>query len=167
MSIISDEMKSESEASDLRGLKGWLLVVGIGLCITPVRLLKTIGENTSAFNEDTWSALTIHGSAGYHPLWAPLLIGETIVNVLLLGGSVLALWLFFRKRRIFPRVAIAWLLAGAIVSVLDLVLVQAIPDAAAEVTASDIREVMKTGVGAMIWIPYFLRSKRVRATFVE
>jgi hypothetical protein len=167
MSIISEEMKSESEVSDLRGLRGWLVFVGIGLCLTPLRLLKTIGENVAAFNEDTWNALTMPGAPAYHPLWAPLLIGETILNVLLLGGSVLALWLFFGKRRIFPRVAMVWLLGGVIVSVLDLVLVQTIPAAAAGVTASDIREVIQAGTGALIWIPYFLASKRVRATFVE
>jgi uncharacterized membrane protein YfcA len=141
MPMIS-EAKPGGEGAELRGLEGWLLLVGFG-----------------------WTALTVPGSPAYHRLWAPLLIAETGLNILLLTGSVVCLLLFFRKRRIFPRVAIAWLLVGALAPVLGLVMTRAVPGV--EVETAEIREAVQGGLGAIIWIPYFLESKRVRATFVE
>ena len=32
---------------------------------------------------------------------------------------------------------------------------------------SEIREAVQGGLGAIIWIPYFMEARRVRATFVE
>ena len=125
----------------------------------------TIAENTEAFREETWNAVAVPGSPTYHPLWAPLLIGEVVVNVLLLAGSLIGLWLYFGKRRAFPRVAIALLLAGVIVPLLDLVLVHAITST--EIAAPSVREALQGGFAAIIWIPYFIESRRVRATFVE
>jgi hypothetical protein len=83
----------------------------------------------------------------------------------LLMGWVIGLWLYFGKRRAFPRVAIALLLAGAIFPLVDLVLAHAITGT--EIAAPDVRETLQGGFAAVIWIPYFIESRRVRATFVE
>lgn len=123
--------------------------------------------NAKAFEADTWAVLTTAGTPAYHPLWAPVLIGEMAVNVALLSVSVVAVYLFFRRRRAFPRVAIAFLAAGVVILVLDLVVVRMIPAAASEIGASEIRGLFQAGIGAAIWIPYFLVSARVRATFVR
>ena len=101
MPMISGTSRPGAAASELRGLEGWLLIVGLWLFVTPFLLLKTIVENAVVFEDGTWGDLTDPGSPVYHPLWAPLLIGDVVLNVLLLAGSVIALWLFFRKRRTF------------------------------------------------------------------
>ena len=95
--------------------------------------------------------------------------GETSTQIALhiLAGALLAIYLFFKKRRAFPRVAIGFLAAGLSVLILDLIVLQAIPAARAQIGASDIGGVAKAGLGAAIWIPYFIRSKRVHATFVR
>jgi hypothetical protein len=138
------------------GLRGWLALVGVGFCLAPLRILRDVTQHARVLQSDTWAVLTTPGTAAYHPLWAPIILGEIVVNVGLLSVSVLAIYLFFKKRRAFPRVAIGLLVAGV-----------TIPVAAAQVDADDIRGLGQATVGAAIWIPYFLRSKRVRATFVQ
>jgi hypothetical protein len=158
------EKQSQSEAPDLRGLRGWLIFLGVEFCLAPFSLLNAIGEKAEAFKEQTWNALTVPGSEAYHPLWAPLVIGELVVYLLFLAASLLCLWLFFSRRALFPRVAIAWMLAGVIATVLYLLVVQAIPSV--EFNVSAILDVVAAAIVASIWIPYLIRSRRVRATFV-
>ncbi|HEY7437018.1 MAG TPA: DUF2569 domain-containing protein [Methylomirabilota bacterium] len=165
--MILHETRTEAPASGLVGLRGWLALVGVGFCLAPLRILRDVTQHARVLQSDTWAVLTTPGTAAYHPLWAPIILGEIVVNVGLLSVSVLAIYLFFKKRRAFPRVAIGLLVAGVTILVLDLLAVRLIPVAAAQVDADDIRGLGQATVGAAIWIPYFLRSKRVRATFVQ
>ena len=87
---------------NLRGIRGWLILVAIGLCVQPLILVKTLSESSTAFVPDTWRVLTTPGSPAFHPLWAPLLIGEVVVNVALLVWSAVLLYQFFRARRALP-----------------------------------------------------------------
>lgn len=167
MTMILGNAKTGVTTSGLEGLRGWLVLVGVGFCLAPFRMLKTIVEGAKAFEADTWAVLTTPGTRAYHPLWAPVIIGETILNVLLLAVAFLAIYLFFKKRRAFPGVAIGFLGAGLGVVIVDLVVVQAIPAARAQIGVSDIGNVARAALGAAIWIPYFIRSKRVHATFVR
>lgn len=167
MTMILGNAKTGVTTSGVEGLRGWLILVGVGFCLAPFRILKTIIEGAKAFEADTWVVLTTPGTSAYHPLWAPVIIGETILNVLLLAVALLAIYLFFKKRRAFPHVAIGFLAAGLSVVILDLVVLQAIPAARAQIGVSEIGEVAKAGLGAAIWIPYFIRSKRVHATFAR
>jgi len=165
--MIREGTRTEAAAPSLAGLRGWLILVGIAFSLAPLRILKDMLGNAKAFETRTWSVLTTPGTPAYHPLWAPLLIGELVVNVVLLGVSVVAVYLFFAKRRAFPRVAIGFLAAGVVILVLDLLVVRMIPAAAQAIGASEIRGLVQAAVGAAIWIPYFLLSARVRATFVR
>jgi hypothetical protein len=158
---------TEPKTDRLVGLGGWLILVGFGLCVAPFRIMATMAENLKALDADTWAALTTPGGPAYHPLWVPVLAGEVILNLGLLGLSVVTAVMFFKKRRAFPSLAIAFLAAGVGVQILDLAAVQLIPFAAAQVGASEVRELVKAGLGAAIWIPYLLHSKRVHATFVQ
>lgn len=161
------EPQADAVRPDLAGLRGWLILVGVGFCLAPLRILKDMIGNAKAMEADIWSRLTTPGSPAYHPLWAPVLIGELVVNVGLLGLSVLAIYLFFRRRRAFPRVAIGFLAAGVVVLVADLLAVRMIPAAAAQLGGPDVLKLLQPAIAAAIWIPYFLVSRRVRATFVR
>lgn len=165
--MILQETRTEAAASSLEGLRGWLVLVGIAFCLAPLRILKDMLGNAQAFEADTWEMLTTPGNPAYHPLWAPVLIGEMVVNVALLTVSVAAVYLFFKRRRVFPRLAIGLLAAGVVVLVLDVMVVRMIPAAAGAIGASEIRGLVQAAIGALIWIPYFLVSARVRATFVR
>jgi hypothetical protein len=163
--MITEDPKSLAGESSLAGLRGWLILVGFGLCIAPLRLLAMMAVNAAAFQPRVWTVLTTPGTEAYHPLWAPIIIGETVANLLLIGLSLVNLYLFFRKRRTFPRMAITFLVLGVAITALDLVAAQAIP--MAKVAPKDVAALGQSVIGAAIWIPYFLRSRRVRDTFVR
>jgi Protein of unknown function (DUF2569) len=163
--MITEDPKVLAREPSLAGLGGWLALVGLGLCVAPLRLLAVMAANATAFQPDVWGMLTTPGTDAYHPFWAPVIIGETIANLFLLGLSLVNLYLFFRKRRVFPRMAITFLAAGVVITALDLLAAQAIP--MAKVAPKDVAQLGQTVVGAAVWIPYFLRSRRVRETFVR
>ncbi len=157
----------ESSDARLQGLRGWLIFVAIGLCLQPLVLVKTLADNLGAFKPETWQALTTPGSRAYHPLWAPLLVAEVAVNVALLLGSGLLLYLFFTKKRIFPKAVIAFMVANLVVVLGDQAAVSAIPQARAQVGPNEYRQIGRAAVAAAIWVPFFLRSKRVPAPLVN
>lgn len=158
----------EKDESSPRGIGGWLLLVGLGLIVSPLRIGYFLATtHWPIFQNGSWGLLTTPGSEAYHPLWAPLLVFEIIGN---LGSIVLAiatLWLMFRKSRYTPRIAIAWLAWTAAVVVIDFFAADLIPAVAAQSDPDSVKELVRSIVGAAIWIPYFLVSKRVKATFIQ
>jgi len=119
------------------------------------------------FTNGTWELLTTPGSEPYHPLWGPLLVFEIIGNLGAIALSALTLWQFTKKSRLAVKLAIATFAWSAVFVTTDFFVADLIPAIAAEDDASSRSELTRTLVGAVIWIPYFLLSKRVKNTFVN
>ena len=82
--------RSMAENTDLKGLKGWLVLVGIGVVIAPIHSLITyIPAYFQIFESGTWGALTEVSSQAYTPLWGEVLIGEITFNTLMFFASLL------------------------------------------------------------------------------
>lgn len=155
------------DAGKVEGIRGWLILVAIGLCVQPLLLLKALADNATTLKPDTWRILTTPGGPAYHPLWAPLLLGEVGVNLVLLVWSGALLYCFFVRKRGFPRMVIAFMGVSLAAVLADLVVARAIPSVQTRLTVNDYGQVGRSAIGAAIWIPYFLRSRRVAATFVH
>ncbi|MFU8783818.1 DUF2569 domain-containing protein [Aliidiomarina sp.] len=153
---------------NLQGLRGWLILVAIGVIIAPIRLLSVeLPMYTEILNDGTWELLTSADSELYHPLWAPVLITEITFSFVLLLASLYLVVLFFSKHYLFPRVFIAITLAMLIFIPFDSWLVSQVLPEESFIDTQTIRDFSRTVVSAAIWIPYMLVSKRVKATFVE
>jgi transglutaminase-like putative cysteine protease len=148
------------------GIGGWLILVAIGVVAQPIRILVESYETKWIFLLDDWSLLTTPGSDSFHELWAPVLIFELAANITLVIFSVLLAILFFQKRSSLPKCYIYFLLWAVMISVVDSILVSFIP-AAAEVGAAEQSALVRQGLFAAIWTAYFLKSQRVKATFVR
>lgn len=147
---------------------GWLILLAIGLVLSPLRLLVSIGRDVlPAFKGETWSLLTTPGTAAYHPLWAPLLIFELAGNVLFVILSIVALVYFFQRRRIAPRLVMIFFLSNLAFVGIDYVAAEFIPAAAAQDDSESLQELGRSLAVCMIWVPYLLVSKRVKGTFVH
>ena len=150
------------------GLSGWLVLVGFGLCITPIRLAIFLLQTfPPIFRDGTWGTLTTPGSAPYHPLWAPLLLAEMVINFIFIAMSIYLLFLFFRKSARFPNLYIMFLLSNLAFLLADAFAVTIVLPSQPFMDPNTAREFGRSVVSACIWVPYLFLSKRVKNTFVR
>ncbi len=157
------------EDRQLQGLGGWLILVGIGLCLGPLIRLGTIGQNWEGyFSVHVWQTVAMPQGELYHPLYGPLLMFELLGNTVLLALNFLALGLFFSRRRAFPRSYIALLSLNAVFLILDNIGCAQIPSLASTAPAAKAgAEGGRAALFAIIWCSYMLKSRRVKATFTK
>lgn len=153
---------------ELVGLRGWLVLVGIGIILSPVRILfQVVPIYNNIFSNGIWEKLTTPGGTAYHPLWLPILSSEMFINVCLVGVWIYIAVLYFTKKKSFPRWYIACLVFSIIFILVDAYAVRLILEDEPLFDSAASVEFVRTIVHAVIWIPYMLISKRVKATFVN
>lgn len=92
------------QTNDLEGIGGWLILVAIGVVVTPLRILLIVGGTYSqVFSNGVWQSLNTPSSEYYNPLWEPILLGELVTNIALLLAGVYLAYLFFSKKAEFPK----------------------------------------------------------------
>ncbi len=156
------------EHDKLKGLGGWLFLVGMGVVISPIRgLATTVPDYQSMFTDGTWEAVTTVGSEVYNPLWEPLLIGEFIFNLGMVVVQIYLIYLFFSKSYRFPKFYIAIVVVSLIFIPLDAWFVSFVLPDEPMFDPETTKVFLGLLIGSLIWIPYMLVSKRVKATFVE
>jgi hypothetical protein len=131
-----------------------------------VRLLFEMAKPMPAFTDGSWGAMLVTDAATYDPLLAMLLIFELVANLALLTMSLLLVVLFFQKRTSLPKLYIGFVVTAAAIQLVDSVLAGAIPSIN-ETGAKLWTEFARAAVTAALWTGYFLRSRRVRETFVQ
>lgn len=155
-----------ASSTEPRGIGGWLILPIIGLIFTVCRFSFTLTTYAALFTGPAWARLTTEGSPVYHPLVAPLLIFEAFANLFFVCTAIALLVFIFLKHPLVPKIIIGFYTLNLVFISLDGALASftplfenAIPAIAGEFTRSII--------SAAIWIPYFLRSRRVKNTFVK
>jgi hypothetical protein len=150
------------------GLGGWLALLGVGLFLSPLKLAAFMFTTfVPIFRNGTWDALTTTGHSLYRPGWGPLLIGEIAVNCLFILAAIVLLVLYFRKSWRFPKLCIAYFLANLVFIVGDAFATGFVVPGVATFDPATLQQLGTTLVGALIWIPYLLVSRRVKNTFVR
>ncbi|MDR3726973.1 MAG: DUF2569 family protein [Terracidiphilus sp.] len=150
-----------STVEDMEGLSGWLVLVGIGLVVSPFVMLYTILTVNLPFLAD-------HRYQPYlssHPAFAALAIFEVITNIIFITSVLALAYLFFTKRKAFPTFMILYLATQCCVIVFDTVTVHVLVPSAN--LSTSYASVARSLIGALVWIPYFVVSQRVKATFVR
>jgi ABC-type multidrug transport system permease subunit len=147
------------------GLSGWLILIAIGLVITPIAAIYMITEyNLPIFNDiETWREFTNPNSANYLPLFSFLVYFELIGNTIILLFSILFLYLFFRKKRLFPRIYFWFLIGNLLFVFIDEILVNSM----VVLDEFPYRETLRQALPSAIWLRYLVVSKRVKNTFVN
>jgi hypothetical protein len=150
------------------GLGGWLILVGIGVVLSPVLLLSALGEFRDYFTSTTYSLVGTQFSSAW-----PAFVLKAIIDVSILLMTVqivlalLLIALFFARHWLFPRMYVVLLCSEVLLLILILVLL-------VQLYGSDSKDVVQTTAAlvrgvfqAAIWCTYMLVSKRVRATFTR
>ncbi len=163
--LTSENKKNNNEVS---GIGGWLILPLLGLLFTPVKigyLMSTLF--VPVFTEGYWEVLTSPESEAYHALWGPLIIFELVGNLFFLCFSIYLIVLFFRKNYLLPKLYIAFLISNVVFLTIDYFVSDLIPAVAMEDSSESMKELVQTIAAACIWTPYFLKSRRVKNTFVK
>tara|TARA_R110002126_G_scaffold12196_20_gene53214 strand:- start:369 stop:881 length:513 start_codon:yes stop_codon:yes gene_type:complete len=153
---------------ELKGLGGWLIVVGIGVTLSPFILLyQVLPLYYEIFSNGSFAALTTEGSEAYHALWAPVLMSEVVYNACIVVAGFYLMYLFYTKHYLFPRLYIIIVVSMLVAIPVNSWLVTLVLEDSKMLDAETIKEWGRTAISALIWIPYMLISERVKATFVE
>jgi hypothetical protein len=150
-----------STSKDLEGLSGWLVLVAIGLVVSPFVMLYTIVTVNLPFLTDS----RYQPYLSNHPAFAALAVFEVITNIIFIAGVLALAFLFFTKRTAFPTFMILYLATQCWVILFDTIAVHILVPSA-NLSAS-YASVARSLIGALVWIPYFVVSQRVKATFTH
>jgi len=161
-------LKGETENSDLEGIKGWLILIGIGLVISPFKLLISMGKlYMPYFEPGVLESLTAEGSPSFIPYFKILFFSESIYNSLLIVFSFYLIYLFFSKSKIFPKAYIACMLVSLFFIPFDALISSLVLTNIEPFDIDTAKEFGQVLIQAVIWIPYLLNSKRVKFTFIR
>ena len=162
--IVVDEDGNEVRS----GLGGWLILVGLGVVISPLRLLAEVLETfPPIFENGTYDLITTPGTEAYHPFWSTLIWGEISVNTVIFVASLYLAYLYFSKKSLFPKFY-NWIAVGSLAFILlDAVLIKVVLPNEPIFDPDTIKEVARSGIVVLVWVPYMMLSTRVKATFVN
>lgn len=157
-----------TDNNELNGLGGWLILVGIGVVIAPIRMIiSLVPVYQPVFEDGTWAALTTAGSEFYTPYLGTLLMSEILFNALLFIASIYLIYLFFARHYLFPKVYIAISVIALVFIPINASLVTKLFPGEPMFDPVTVRDFGRAFFGCMIWVPYMLLSERVKLTFVE
>lgn len=150
------------------GLAGWLVLVGLGVVLSPIVMLRLVVDTVrTGIMGGQWAVLTAPGGAAYHALWGPFLIGELVVNAGNMLVAAYMIYLFFTKKKNFPQWFIWSHVAIIACQIADVFLLQLVRPDLPLLDADTRKEIGRSAFGLIVWVPYMLISKRVRLTFVR
>lgn len=145
-----------SGEQNLQGIGGWLILLAAGLALSPLGILATLGADLTVVL--TGEAM---GAFVHHETLAGLLAFDTLTNLAILAGLIALNFLFYRKKKNFPRWMIGFLVARFIlVAAIHQVIIGQVPTYNSVVAIESI-------LAAVAGIPYLLLSRRVKQTFVN
>ncbi|WP_044213056.1 DUF3857 domain-containing protein [Flammeovirga sp. OC4] len=143
---------------------GWLILLAIGAVISPLKLTYDFFA-TGYFDSYFWSGL--EASENSISLFL-IVIFEFVANSISIVLSVLAIVLFFQKRTSTKYVYAVLLLSRLIFQVIDNVLYDSLVE---KLTVSEVqeevKEIGKSFLRCIIWIPYMFYSDRSKNTFTN
>ena len=162
------ETSEVSKTKEPLKVGGWLIIVAIGVVLSPLRLIHLLGTTyPPIFTDGTWEAITTKTSEAYSPIWGPFLLGEIFINVILVLIGIYLAYLFFTKKAALPKWYFGVALFSAVFILIDAYIVTLVlPDM--EVFDSEtLKEFGRSLVSLLVWSPYLLFSQRSKDTFVN
>lgn len=149
------EASGEEEVieDEIKGIGGWLIFPIIGLFLSPfIAFVKLLGD---LFLIDSYF------------VWMPHLLFDILSNLMYIIFPIILLVLMFRISRKFPEAMIYFYVLSIILNIGEALLVSAMPVVVAHDRAVANITAIAMIISSLIWISYFMRSIRVKNTFVK
>jgi len=159
---------SDNDSNHLRGLGGWLILVGIGITISPfITSYQLYSLYIPIFQDGSFDMLTNPAYTMYIPNFETLIYIEIAINCIIIVASFYLMYLFYSKNRLFPKLYIALAAFYPVFLLADAWAVNFVMPDVPIFDEETIKQVSRSVIGAVIWIPYMLMSERVKHTFVN
>lgn len=166
--VPSQASTTSPSVSQLKGLGGWLILVGFGLVFGALRLFgQSINIYKPYLNSDLLEQLTNPSSSTFIPNFIILFYAELMVLLFLISLTLYLIYLFFNKKKSFPKNYIFISLFVVLYIPVDAYLVSVVIPSEKILNEELIKSFFQAMISGAIWIPYMLKSKRVRNTFIE
>jgi transglutaminase-like putative cysteine protease len=141
-----------------QALGGWLILIGIGLAVSPFTILYTIFDN-NYFAMSTWGVKVKGWSVG---TYNAAITFEAVGNTILLCYTIFCGVLFIKRRDILPKHIIIYYTFNIVFLLVDNIILST-----AEIsTGGGYTSFFRRLVFSVIWTAYFMKSERVKQTFV-
>ena len=132
---------------------GWLILVTIGLVLSPISILLFISSDILP----AFSAVPLSQVSDEFRLYLYL---DLVLNLSLFVYIIYVIVLFFKRRTAVPKLVISLYILNLLFILADRLVFKSINES--QWTFGIISGI----ASSLIWIPYFLISKRVKVTFV-
>jgi len=131
---------------------GWLIVPAIGLVLSPISLLFYISSEIMP----AFTAVPLSETSGEFRTY---LLLDLLLNLLVFAYTIVVAVLFFKRRRVAPKLVMSLYLLNLLFIIGERFVFMSLNE------LQWIIGIINGIVPSLIWIPYFLLSKRVQATF--
>lgn len=168
--MISSDIKDN--ANEPNGIGGWLLLPIASLFLSIYEVLKEfIDTSIPLLGPEMWVAFKTPGTYFYHSPWVPVIVIGALLQIIIMIVAAIALMAIFKKMKIVPRIMIGFYILGVCFSATSMALgyffIPIIgPEMSSELISDGNRKMVIVSIVAIIWISYFLKSRRVKNTFI-
>jgi hypothetical protein len=156
---------------ELRGLGGWLILIGIGVVLAPFLLAFQLYQFYLPFFQSPEVYDAFNPSSESYVAWLrELVVVEVVFNIGLFIAALFNLYGYFRCKRWFPKLYQTVLIASAIFLLGDAWFTTMLfpnDPSSGFGDKQTVRDIGRSIGQAIIWVPYMQLSKRVRNTFVN
>lgn len=169
--LISDSRRIDlngSNGNEPSGIGGWLILVAINVLLTPILLLRALYINITFISNGALEKLSTPNSQVYSALWKPAALFEIASNILTLLLSIALIYLFFSKKKIFPKFFIGMLLFKILVTIIDETFIFNLSKSTSiGINSNPSSTIIQPIISLVIWGGYMLNSVRVKNTFTR
>ncbi len=171
LSLYSKTFPSEFEKRH-DSIGGWLILVALGIFITPVVLTYSIyKQNVEEFTINYYFYFFNESSDYFHPLKGYYVIASNVYNIFLIVASILLIIVFVQRKNSFRYYYSGYRLFNIIFLSIDLLMIYLLADGPLGkeekiMFKSETADLVKIAVQTCIWVPYLWISERSKHTFV-
>ncbi len=144
--------------SDLQGIGGWLILVAIGLIVAPLLVVRGIYIDLRLLHSSRFPQILSD-----HPSAANILVAEICVDAFFFVALIALNYFFYCKKKVFRDLICVYWLLQTVFAIMQGIAIDILFSRRGLIIGSQ----AGTVVAALIWLNYFNRSERVKATFVN
>lgn len=151
---------------------GWLVIVAIGICFTPILLLiQLVGLFSDDMSTNYFTYLFSSESTAYNPWRGIYVIISHSLNIFLFVSSIFMIFLLFKRKNSFRLYFAVLKIFNAVFLIIDLIVLSQISNEntieESNMLQKEFTSLTRTIISYGIWVPYVWFSERSKHTFTN